>query len=45
VLAFAYLRWGLDWTLQRWGEKWQIRGVGDTAILPLVLLLVAILVS
>jgi STE24 endopeptidase len=42
VLAFAYLRWGLDWTLQRWGEKWQIRGVGDTAVLPLVLLLAAI---
>ena len=42
VLAFVYLRWGLDWTLQRWGEKWQIRGVGDTAVLPLVVLLVSI---
>ncbi|MFZ0796472.1 MAG: M48 family metallopeptidase [Terriglobales bacterium] len=42
VIAFAYLHWGLDWTLQRWGEKWQIRGVGDTAVLPLVVLLVSI---
>ena len=42
VLAFAYLRWALDWTLQHWGEKWQIRGVGDTAVLPLVVLLVSI---
>jgi STE24 endopeptidase len=42
VVAFAYLRWGIDWTLQRWGEKWQIRGVGDTAVLPLVVLLVSI---
>jgi len=42
VLAFAYMRWALDWTLQRWGEKWQIRGVGDTAVLPLVVLLVSI---
>jgi STE24 endopeptidase len=42
VLAFAGLRWALDWTLQRWGEKWQIRGVGDTAVLPLVLLLVSV---
>ena len=42
VLAFAGLRWALDWTLQRWGEKWQIRGVGDTAVLPLVVLLVSI---
>ena len=36
VVAFAYLHWGLNWTLQRWGEKWQIRGIGDTAVLPLV---------
>lgn len=42
VLAFAGLRWALEWTLQRWGEKWQIRGVGDTAVLPLVVLLVSI---
>jgi STE24 endopeptidase len=42
VLAFVYLRWSLDWALQRWGEKWQIRGVSDTAVLPLVVLLVAI---
>jgi STE24 endopeptidase len=43
VVFFAYLRWGLDWTLQRWGAKWQIRGLGDTAVLPLVVLLVSIL--
>jgi len=42
VLAFVYLRWSIDWALQRWGEKWQIRGLGDTAVLPLVVLLVAI---
>ncbi len=42
VLAFVYLYWGLSWALQRWGEKWQIRGVGDTAVLPLVILLVSI---
>jgi STE24 endopeptidase len=42
VLAFVYLRWGLDWSLQRWGEKWQIRGIGDTAVLPLVILLASI---
>jgi len=42
VLAFAYLNWSLGWTLQRWGEKWQIRGIGDTAVLPLVVLLVSI---
>jgi STE24 endopeptidase len=39
VIGFALLKWALDWCLQRWGEKWQIRGIGDTAVLPLVVLL------
>ena len=39
VVLFAYLYWGLKWSLARWGEKWQIRDVGDTAVLPLVVLL------
>jgi STE24 endopeptidase len=43
VLSFAYLYYGLGWALKRWGEKWQIRGVGDTAVLPLAVLLVSIL--
>ena len=44
VMLFASLRWSLDWSLQRWGEKWQIRGIGDTAVLPLVVLLGSIFV-
>lgn len=42
VIAFTLLQWSLQWSLQHWGEKWQIRGVGDTAVLPLVVLLVSI---
>jgi STE24 endopeptidase len=42
VAAFWYLRWALDWTLQRWGDRWRIRGIGDPAVLPLVVLLVSI---
>jgi STE24 endopeptidase len=42
VLFFAFLRWSLGWTLVRWGERWQIRGVGDPAVLPLVFLLAGI---
>lgn len=42
VLMFAYLYFGLGWALKRWGEKWKIRGVGDTAVLPLAVLLVSI---
>lgn len=39
VIFFAYLRWSLEWSRKRWGEKWGIRGVGDTAVVPLVVLL------
>ncbi len=43
VLSFAYLRWSLGWALARWGERWQIRGISDPAIFPLVTLLFGIL--
>ena len=42
VIAFAYLKWSLDWCLSRWGTKWQIRGITDPAIVPLVALLVSL---
>ena len=42
VVTFAFLRWSLDWCLARWGEKWQIRGLGDVAIVPLAILLLSI---
>jgi STE24 endopeptidase len=42
VIAFAYLRWSLEWCLKRWGAKWQIRGIADPAIVPLVALLVSL---
>ena len=43
VITFGFLRWSLSWTLARWGEHWQIRGISDTAVLPLVVLLGSIL--
>jgi STE24 endopeptidase len=42
VVGFAFLRWSLDWSLQRWGAKWQIRSISDPAVLPLVVLLISI---
>jgi len=36
--GFGLLYVSLNYSLARWGEKWQIRGIGDTAILPLVVL-------
>lgn len=40
ISAFALLYWTLNWSLARWGEKWQIRGIGDTAVLPLAVLVI-----
>jgi STE24 endopeptidase len=42
VAGFAFLRWALEWALGKWGEKWGIRGIGDTAVLPLVVLITSI---
>jgi STE24 endopeptidase len=39
VVFFAFLRWSRSWGLARWREKWGIRGIGDTAVLPLAVLL------
>jgi STE24 endopeptidase len=39
VIGFAFLKWSLEWSLARWGGKWQLRGIGDPAVLPLVVLL------
>ena len=41
VIFFAALSWLLEWALKQWGEKWQIRGVGDTAVLPLAVVLIS----
>ena len=43
VLSFAYLFWGINWALGRWGERWQISSASDPAVLPLVVLLAGIL--
>src|SRR5437016_5339195 len=39
VIFFALLHGSLERALVRWGERWQVRGIGDTAVLPLVFLL------
>lgn len=42
VVGFAFLQWALGWALARWGEKWQVRGITDTAVVPLAVLLASI---
>jgi len=41
LVGFLLLRNGVDWTLQRWGERWQVRGSDDPAVLPLAVSLMA----
>ncbi len=40
---FGALRWLLDWSLARWGVRWGIRGTGDSAVLPLALVIFSLL--
>jgi STE24 endopeptidase len=42
VVWFAALNWTLNWALRRWGARWEIRGIGDTAVLPLVFLVTSL---
>ncbi len=42
VTLFAGLNWSVQWALARWGEKWQIRGIADPAVMPLVVLCASI---
>lgn len=42
VAGFAFLRWSFDWCVRRWGERWGVRGIGDVAGLPLLVLLFSV---
>ena len=43
LLVFLYLGYrGLGYALERWGARWDIRGAGDWASLPVLLLLVSV---
>lgn len=38
VMGFAFLNWGMHFGLARWGEKWEVRGITDVAVLPLAVI-------
>ena len=42
VLGFAFLDWGINASLARWGERWEVRGVTDVAVLPLAVILLSL---
>jgi len=41
VIGFAFVNWGLNVCLRRWGGKWGISDIGDVAVLPLAVLLIS----
>jgi STE24 endopeptidase len=42
VAFFALLKWGLQYSLMRSGEKWGVQGITDPAVIPLVFLIATI---
>lgn len=42
TVGFAFLNWGMNWCLARWGERWGAREITDVAALPLAILLFSI---
>ena len=41
VIGFAFLNWGINRSLARWGESWGIRGMTDFAVLPLGVIIIS----
>lgn len=41
VIGFAFVNWGLAFALKRRGEKWEVRGMTDVAVLPLAVIVFA----
>ncbi len=42
LVGFAYLNWGMHWSLARWGERWGTKELTDVAALPLAVLLFSV---
>jgi STE24 endopeptidase len=42
VIGFAFLNWGINFALARWGEKWGVHGITDVAVLPLASIVLSI---
>lgn len=42
VIGFAFLNWGVNYSLARWGEAWGIRGITDIAVLPLATIVLSL---
>ena len=41
VIGFAFLNWGIHFSLERWGENWGL-GITDVAVLPLAAIILSL---
>ena len=42
VIAFAFLNRAMQWSLSRWGDRWDVHEITDIAALPLAVLVLTI---
>jgi STE24 endopeptidase len=42
VIGFAFLGWGINYCLARWGDRWDVRGIADVAVLPLAVIVFSV---
>jgi STE24 endopeptidase len=42
VIGFAFVNWGINFSLARWGEQWAVRGITDVAVLPLAVIVFSV---
>jgi STE24 endopeptidase len=39
LIGFAFVNWGINFALAKWGSVWDVRGITDLAVLPLAAIL------
>jgi len=42
VIGFAFVNWGINYGLARWGAQWDVRGITDVAVLPLAVIVFSV---
>jgi STE24 endopeptidase len=42
VIGFAFVNWGISFSLARWGQTWGVQGIGDVAVLPLAVIVFSV---
>ena len=42
VIGFAFVNWGINYGLARWGAQWDVRGIADVAVLPLAVIVFSV---